>query len=195
MREGGWGWGSGDRGVDEDGDGDGDAGSGWVCGLVIGMGGVDGDGGEWMGMGSGWGEGMEMGGADGDDFGIYLWFGLTKITVLSYDRVLNAVQIQHFCCFFTEESRWYFDDFKDGQFRDEHGKASATVTSGTMRSNDGLLAVKTGQESVKITFPYDSCIFGVKDCPDGFTLACWINIEGTAGMHIYCRLLANAFFS
>jgi hypothetical protein len=74
------------------------------------------------------------------------------------------------------------DDLKDGQFNDEYGTASATVMFGTMNNNDRLLAVKTGQESVKVTFPYDSCIFGVKECPDGFTLAYWINLQSSAGM-------------
>jgi hypothetical protein len=72
---------------------------------------------------------------------------------------------------------------KDGQFEDEYGKAPATVMSGTIESNDRVLALKTGQESVKITFPYDSCIFGVKECPEGFTLAYWISLQTSAGMH------------
>jgi hypothetical protein len=70
---------------------------------------------------------------------------------------------------------------KDGEFNEEYGKAPATVVSGAVESNNGVLTVKTGQESVKITFPYDSCIFGVKECVDGFTLSYWIHLQESAG--------------
>ncbi|XP_028409631.1 MAM and LDL-receptor class A domain-containing protein 1-like [Dendronephthya gigantea] len=83
-----------------------------------------------------------------------------------------------------EEHRLYFDDLKDGKFSDEYGDASATVNSGPI--GDNILDIKTGQESVMITFPHDSCIFGVKNCEDGFTMSFWIQLQHSpAGLNIF----------
>ena len=54
--------------------------------------------------------------------------------------------------------------------------------SGSMEANDRVLAFKSGQESVQITFPFDSCVFGVRDCADGFTVSYWMNLHSTPGM-------------
>ena len=95
------------------------------------------------------------------------------------NRRENDIKISYF---FTEENHWYFDDLKNGKFSDAHDKSPAVVVSGSMETSDGVLAVKTGQESVHIAFPYDSCIFGVLECADGFTVSFWLNVHNTAGV-------------